>query len=350
MDSHKYDINWQASVKPLLVRDGRRHIQEPSLAVLQVLLLDDLLTASRSGNQQPESSRQHSSRGKYRLAFILFTSGSSGKPKGVLLEHAGLINMAMHCKHAWGCRPSDVHLQAASVSFDALFLEFLVPMCLGGCTAILPPGAQMDPEAAVQRMSGYPITTLFGVPSLLHAWLAAGLTQSTCPLLRRVLVGGEACRAPLVRQILDSLPEATVINCYGPAEASVFVANQAFSKQRHHCAAPGGCAVSPPPDATSVISIGCPIINVSIHILDQQQKLVPVRVAGEICISGLCLARGYAGLADLSEASFVPNPFCSAGPNSRLYKTGDLGRWRHDGTIEIIGRADRQVLSPLATS
>ena len=316
-------------------------------SALQVIALDDLVKVPGSvhQSQHPGILGCPSAHGFFRPAFVFFTSGSTGKPKGVLLEHASIINMAMHCSRALGCGPADVHLQAATVSFDAMLLEILVPLVLGGCIAVLPPGAHLDPQAVVKFMSQYPITTSFGVPSVLQAWLGAGLSSSTCASLRLVFTGGEALPRALVRDMLATLPQATLINMYGPTEACVFVANQGFSAcpEQHALPLSGACPVSPMPDPAAVIPIGCPIANVNIHILDKQQRPVPVRVAGEICISGVCLAHGYLSQEQLTRSSFVANPACASGHHSRMYKTGDLGRWRHDGTLEILGRIDRQV-------
>ncbi len=312
---------------------------------LQVIALDDLLSASDPA-QYPGVSSRRSTIGRCRTAFLMFTSGSSGKPKGVLLEHAGIVNMAMHCGAALGCGLQDVHLQAATVSFDAMLLEIMVPLMLGGCIAILPPGAQLDPQAVIHFLSQHAVTTAFGVPSVLQAWLQAGLSQTACPSLRLAFTGGETVPGTLVRNMLAALPEATLINMYGPTEATVFVAQQGFSAdpEQHALPHPGICPVSPAPAASAAIPIGRPISNVNIHILDQQQQPVPVRVAGEICISGVCLAQGYLQEQDLTQASFVHDPCCPSGQLSRLYRTGDLGRWRHDGSLEILGRIDRQVL------
>lgn len=315
---------------------------------LQVINLDDLLKVPEDVHeaQHPDIGSHCTTRGFYRPAFALFTSGSTGKPKGVLLEHAGLVNMAMHCGRALACGPRDVHLQATTVSFDVVLLEIMVPLVHGGCIAILPPGAQLHPQAVVRSMSQYPITITSCVPSVLQAWLSAGLSQSTCPSLRIAVAAGEPLRSALVRDTLAALPEATLVNMYGPAETSVFVTNQGFSarSEQHTSPQPGACPVSSVPALSASIPIGCPISNINIHILDQQQRLVPVRVAGEICISGICLARGYLHQDELTKASFVANPRCSSGDHSRMYRTGDLGRWRHDGSLEMLGRIDRQVI------
>ena len=310
--------------------------------------LDDLLTVLENGPkaQRPRISDRPSARGFFRPAFVLFTSGSTGQPKGVLLEHAGIVNMAMHCSRALGCGPADVHLQAATVSFDAMLGEFMVPLVLGGCMAILPPGAQLDPQAVVRCMSQHAVTTTVCVPSVMQAWLQAGLTESLCPCFRLAIVGGEVMTPTLINCMLAALPEATLINIYGPTEASLFVTQQGFSarEELHALPSSGRCPISPPPDPAPLIPIGCPISNVNIHILDQQQRPVPVRVAGEICISGVCLAHGYLNQDELTRSSFVANPICASGCHSRMYRTGDLGRWQHDGTLEILGRFDRQVM------
>lgn len=257
----------------------------------------------------------------------------------------GIVNMAMHCSRALGCGPADVHIQAATVSFDAMLGEFMIPLVLGACMASLPPGAQLDPHAVIRCMSQHSVTTTVCVPSVMQAWLNAGLNGTLCPSFRLAIVGGDVLTPTLVRRMLAALPDATLINIYGPTEASLFVTQQGFSvhREQHAPPEPDRCPLSPPPDLSTVITIGCPISNVNIHILDQQQRQVPVRVAGEICISGVCLGRGYLNQDELTRSSFVANPACASGSHSRMYRTGDLGRWRHDGTLEILGRIDRQV-------
>ena len=196
--------------------------------------------------------------------------------------------MAMHCSRALGCGPADVHIQAATVSFDAMLGEFMIPLVLGACMASLPPGAQLDPHAVIRCMSQHSVTTTVCVPSVMQAWLNAGLNGTLCPSFRLAIVGGDVLTPTLVRRMLAALPDATLINIYGPTEASLFVTQQGFSvhREQHAPPEPDRCPLSPPPDLSTVITIGCPISNVNIHILDQQQRQVPVRVAGEICISG----------------------------------------------------------------
>ncbi len=320
-------------------------------SAIQVLSLDDLLKLPRDAEEAslPPAgiSRPHRACDLHRSAFVLYTSGSTGMPKGVLLEHRSLVNMVVQCQNAFGCGPQDVHLQATTITFDVMLLEVVVPLALGGCIAILAPGAQLDPTAVVQSMNEYPLTVTSCVPTVLQAWIKAGLSQAACPTLRLAMLGGEPLSPALVRSTLLALPKVTLINTYAPAEACVFVTQQGFSTcpEQHALPRTGTCPVSPMPALSATIPIGCPISNVHIHILDQQQQPLPVRVAGEICISGVSLARGYLQQVDLTKASFVANPHCSAGLHSRLYKTGDLGRWRHDGTLEILGRIDRQVYS-----
>ena len=275
---------------------------------------------------------------------MLFTSGSTGQPKGIELLHAGLVNITLHSQDAYGVGPADVLLQSTSTSFDVSLLEIFGALCLGGKLAVLPPGAQLDPPAVMHTMAKHAVTMACAVPSVLGAWHAGGLSQSTSPKLARLMISGEPFPAELVRRTCAALPNILLLNCYGPAEASINVTNQGFSAnaELQQQDGPGHLSVLPPP-AGNVVPIGCPVANTQIHILDKGQQPVPVRVAGEICISGVCLAQGYAGRPDLTAAGFVLAGLGSS-HRERMYRTGDLGRWRHDGTIEILGRADRQVL------
>ncbi|KAK9838807.1 hypothetical protein WJX74_003722 [Apatococcus lobatus] len=332
-----------------LVLSSSQHLEGwPSEGPIQAIQLDGLLSDSELKLEVAESAPQQSgrrsgSRTASRLAFVLFTSGSTGQPKGTELLHAGLVNITLHSRDAYGIGPADVLLQSTSTSFDVSLLEIFSALSLGGQLAILPPGAQLEPQTVMHTMAKHAVTMACAVPSVLAAWHGGGLSHTTTPRLAVLMIGGEPFPTELLRTTCAALPDTLVLNCYGPAEASINVTNQGFSasKKQQRQAGFGALSVLPPPAGHSV-PIGCPVTNTQIHILDQHQRPVPVRVAGEICISGICLAKGYAGRSDLTEASFLLASPGSQGP-VRIYRSGDLGRWRHDGTIEILGRADRQI-------
>ncbi|MBP5975680.1 amino acid adenylation domain-containing protein [Brasilonema sp. CT11] len=255
------------------------------------------------------------------LANVIYTSGSTGKPKGVMIEHSGLCNLAQAQIQIFGLSGDSRVLQFASFSFDACISEIL--MALGS-------GARLYLGTKDSLMPGMPLIERFRDDGITHVTLPpsalAVLPTEELPTLQAIIVAGEACPLELMRQWSKS---RYFFNAYGPTEASV-------------CAAIAKCT---PLDQK--ISIGRPISNKQIYILDQNLQPVPVGVPGELHIGGVGLARGYLNRPELTQEKFIPNPFNNrtkgATQNSKLYKTGDLARYLPDGNIEYLGRIDNQV-------
>ncbi|MBM7113159.1 amino acid adenylation domain-containing protein [Archangium primigenium] len=247
------------------------------------------------------------------LAYVIYTSGSTGLPKGVLVPHRGLHNTALAQLLHLGLQPSDRVLQFASISFDAatgdVWLAFAAgaTLCLGSRDA-LAPGEPLLDFLQRQRISALVLT-----PSSL-----AALPTHDLPMLRTVIVAGEACPAELVRQWA---PGRRFFNIYGPTEASI---DATFAR----------CE----PDMNPV-PIGRPIANAQAYVLDRHLRPVPLGVAGELYLGGVGVSRGYLHRPDLTAERFIPNPF----EEGRLYRTGDLARWRGDGQLDYLGRTDDQV-------
>ena len=192
----------------------------------------------------------------------------------------------------------------------------------GATLVVAPPEQHKDSRALIELINRHRVTTVHFVPSMLQAFLdTPGV--ATCTSLKRVICSGEALAAELVRRFYQH-SGAELHNLYGPTEASVDVSYWLCR-----------------PDAGDAVPIGKPIANIELYILDRQLNPVPVGIPGELHIGGIGLARGYLNRADLSAEKFIPNPFCTEG--SRLYKTGDLSRYRPDGNIEYLGRIDHQV-------
>jgi amino acid adenylation domain-containing protein/non-ribosomal peptide synthase protein (TIGR01720 family) len=260
------------------------------------------------------------------LANVIYTSGSTGKPKGVMVEHSGLCNLAQAQIQAFGVHSDSRVLQFASFSFDACISEILMALGSGARLYLGTKDSIMPGMPLIERLKHDDITHVTLPPSAL-----AVLTTEELPTLQAIVVAGEACPLELMRQWSKG---RNFFNAYGPTEASV-------------CAAIAKCT---PLDQK--ISIGRPIVNTQIYILDQNLQPVPVGVAGELHIGGAGLARGYLNRPELTQEKFIQNPFedsaalasprASAG-GSRLYKTGDLARYLPDGNIEYLGRIDNQV-------
>jgi len=255
-------------------------------------------------------------------AEVLFTSGSTGEPKGVEVVHRGVVRLVKGAAYArFG--PDEVFLQAAPASFDASTFEIWGALLNGGTLVVLPPGAPaLDDLGAAIRDFG--VTTLWLTAGLFH--LAVQERPENLRPLRRLIAGGEALSPARVRDALRELPGCVLVNGYGPTESTTFAACHEIASLEPACVS---------------VPIGRPISNTRIHVLDPDGLWVPPGETGEIFIGGDGLARGYWRRPELTSAAFVESPFGT--PGERLYRTGDLGRLRGDGVLEFLGRRDRQL-------
>jgi amino acid adenylation domain-containing protein/non-ribosomal peptide synthase protein (TIGR01720 family) len=260
----------------------------------------------------------------HNLAYALYTSGSTGIPKAVLVEHRSVSNHLLWMQMALPFTVHDRVLQKYSISFDASICEIFCPLLAGGELIVVPPGRHMDIDRLVDLCIQHQVTVLDMIPSMLQVMLDDG-GICRCRALRRVVCGGESLSADLQGTFFSRM-SAELINIYGPTEATIGAT--AWTCQ--------------PNDGKSCVPIGRPIANTTVLILDRNQNLVPVGVPGEIHIGGVCLARGYLNRQELNADRFIFNPF-SRQSNDRLYKTGDRGRFLPDGNIEYLGRLDEQV-------
>jgi amino acid adenylation domain-containing protein len=265
-----------------------------------------------------------------QLAYIIYTSGSTGIPKGAMNEHGGLAAMVRACGEAYGVCGDDRVLQFASLAFDTSAAEIFVALTNGATLVLRPPG----PAAAsgpFLRWCGERALTVAFVPSAYWHQLAADMVAfglALPPSLRLVQVGGEAVQAEaLARWHRCSVGGVRLVNSYGPAETSVMCT---FAD------------LGPEEVGRPVVPIGRPFANSRAYVLDKRGEMVPIGVAGELCIGGSGVGRGYLGRAELTSERFVPDPFATR-PGSRMYRTGDRARWRHDGRLEFLGRLDFQV-------
>ncbi len=264
------------------------------------------------------------------LFCVLFTSGSTGQPKGVMLSHAGVLNHLSAKIEALHLSPADTLAQTASQSFVISLWQFLAPLLSGARLLILPTPTVQDPSLLLASLALARVSVLELVPSLLRVLLDLPTMHQGLPLpdLRWLILTGEALPPELVQRLRQRAPSLHLLNAYGPTEASDDVAHALLS------ASDEATGRSTP--------IGRPIANIRLLILDRFGQLAPPGVPGSLHIAGLGLSRGY--LADPAQTAevFLPDPFSSL-PGTRLYRTGDLARWRPDGQLEYLGRVDQQV-------
>ncbi|TDX61138.1 amino acid adenylation domain-containing protein [Methylosinus sp. sav-2] len=256
------------------------------------------------------------------LAYVIYTSGSTGKPKGVAAPHGGVVNRIDWMQKRYGLTADDTVLQKTPFGFDVSAWEFFWPLQAGARLALAAPDDHREPARLVELIQRHSVTTLHFVPSMLQAFSSV-VDMATLRSLRLVICSGEELPAAAARRF-HAAAAAELHNLYGPTEASIDVS-------AYRCA---------PDDDSERVPIGRPISNIQLYILDAGFEPVPVGVAGELCIGGVGLARGYIGRADLTAERFVANPFVAG---ERMYRTGDLARWRRDGNIEFLGRLDHQV-------
>jgi amino acid adenylation domain-containing protein len=272
---------------------------------------DWALIAEQPSDQPDEAARPDN------LAYMIYTSGSTGKPKGTLLEHRGLCNLAAAQKAAFAVDASARVLQFSSLSFDASVWETFMALVNGAALVLAEADRLASPPALQRLLQEQRVTHATLPPSVLLVLPAEDL-----PDLRVLVAAGEACPEELVARWGRG---RCFFNAYGPTETTV-------------CATLYACA----PEQSGPPPIGRPLPNFRVHVVDERLQPVPVGVPGELLIGGAGLARGYHNRPDLTAEKFIPDPFSKI-PNARLYRSGDLARYRPDGNVEFLGRIDHQV-------
>lgn len=283
-----------------------------------IMSFDDLLAAAK-GDRHSEGETQLSAAGPEDLAYVIYTSGSTGKPKGVMIEHRSVVNFMTGMTSAIDFSAEKKVLLLTTVSFDIFVLEALLPLAVGAAVVIADEQTQKDPKRIAEAISRYDIDMLQMTPSRMQMLLHAGQTDCL-RYVKEILLGGEPL-PPLMLDSLKQLTNARLYNMYGPTETTIWSTMQEVT----NC---------------DYITIGRPIANTQVFIVDQYDGLLPHGAAGELCIAGDGLARGYWNRPDLTAEKFVPCPFL---PGRMMYRTGDLAKWLPDGTLVCLGRIDTQV-------
>jgi amino acid adenylation domain-containing protein len=261
------------------------------------------------------------------LAYVIYTSGSTGRPKGVMVTHAGVVNFLHSMQRSPGIESTDRLLAVTTLSFDIAGLEIYLPLISGAQVVVLDRETAVDAPRLIQSIEQYRPTILQATPSTWRMLLSAGWSGSAH---LKVLCGGEALTSELAGQLLPRVGQ--LWNVYGPTETTIWSCLRQVRSV----------------GAQAVESIGKPIENTQVYLLDEARQPVPVGVVGHIYIAGSGLARGYLNRPELTAERFIEIPFASGrdaspGSRERMYATGDLGRWQPDGNIEYLGRNDHQV-------
>jgi len=255
------------------------------------------------------------------LAYIMFTSGSTGEPKGIEVTHRNVLRLVLGSEYA-EMGPRETILQLAPVAFDASTFEIWGALLHGGRLAIAPPGVVSASKIA-RLLQRHAVTLLWLTAGLFHLMVDEEIAALAS--VKQVIAGGDVLHPAQVRRLLDAGCRR-VVNGYGPTETTTFACCDVLDASR---------------EIGERVPIGHPVANARAYVLDGRMRPVPVGAPGELFIGGDGVARGYAGRMDLTAERFVPDPF--GPPGARLYRTGDIVRWRNDGRVEFLGRRDSQV-------
>nr|WP_246372157.1 non-ribosomal peptide synthetase [Gordonia humi] len=274
---------------------------------------------------EPPAVRVHPDNG----AYLLFTSGSTGAPKGVMISHRALVNRLLWMQSEYALTSADRVLQKTPASFDVSVWEYFLPMTVGAAAVVAAPDGHRDPWYLRGMVQQAEVSVLHFVPSMLAVFTetlgadaeTAERTRSALASVRAIFTSGEAL-TPGIVAATAALTHAPVHNLYGPTEAAIDVT-------RHDACDP----------AEPVVPIGRPVHNTTAYVLDRRLEPTPTGAVGELYLGGVQLARGYRGRPDLTADRFVADPH----GHGRLYRTGDLVRRRRDGELEYLGRSDSQI-------
>jgi amino acid adenylation domain-containing protein len=311
-----------ASPKVLLTQ-ARLTKSLPETPAERILLDDDWSTIAQQSTANLDAPSLELD--PHHLAYVIYTSGSTGRPKGVMIEHAGLLNYLQWATRTYPIEDGEGSPVTSPLGFDATITSLYTPLLCGRAVFLVNPGEELEDLEKLLRQSRS--WSLVKISPAHLSLLGQNWPERTPCAVRAFIIGGEALPPATVELWQKIAPQVRLINEYGPTETVV------------------GCSIyEVPPHAPRMtqIPIGRPIANTQIYVLSPQGQPLPIGIPGEIHIGGAGVARGYLNRPEQTAKRFISDPF-STDPRARLYKTGDLGRWQPDGTLEYLGRNDTQV-------
>ncbi len=303
----------------LVLADSSSAAHLPALSIPVIDVAGDLPREAPSGSV---SSDLH----PLNLAYAIYTSGSTGLPKGVAISHSALANYLEWCRRTYGLENGNGVIAHTPIGFDLTVTTLLAPLCAGQRVILIKNQSPVEELAQVLRANAN-YTLLKLTPSHMDALNELVSPAEFNGAVQTVVIGGEALFGRHLIPWKAHAAQTRLVNEYGPTEATVGCANYEIDS----------CS-----EAARAIPIGAPIANAGIYVLDSDTRLAPINTAGELYVSGACLARGYLGKPALTAEHFLPDPYSQV-PGQRIYETGDRGRYDAEGVLHFIGRKDEQI-------
>ena len=296
-------------------------------SLIQVWIIEDMLAALPDGVELKSIAMPDN------LAYLMYTSGSTGLPKGAMVEHKGMVNHLYAKLNDVGATGADVFVQNASQCFDVSVFQFIAMLVLGGCIVVVDDETAYDPIRLINCAIREGVTLLEVVPSMIRILIDTLQTREDMRFklsgLRWLVSTGDALLPELCDQWFALYPNTPILNTYGPTECSDDVMHYPVYKS--------------PQNKEAIVPIGKPIQNMKMYVLNRGKQPVPVGVLGELYIGGLGVGRGYLNDPERTADAFMLNPFVDSSVHNRLYKTGDLVKYLGDGNIEFVGRLNSQI-------
>ena len=319
VDRIKYILRDSGSKLLILSKDDKKATQFLEFPLLHIE--DKILRQYSIENLSPVTSEMG--------ADIIYTSGSTGNPKGILQSHKARLNRFYWMWKKYPFRAEDICCQKTPISFSDTIWETLGPLLKGIKLIIVPEDVVKDPLQFIELLNKYRVTRVVLVPSLLKAMVDMGEAKNlVLTSLKSCIVSGETFPSILGKRFFNLCPKSILINIYGSTEFcadGTYFEVESFSAVRKN------------------IPIGKPISNFKIYIMDENCNLLAPGIKGEICVSGIGVAKGYLNNAELSKEKFIPNPYVSSEMHGTIFRTGDIGRFLEDGILEYLERKDSQV-------
>ncbi len=306
----------EQDARPLVVITQSHLRDKFAFTAAHVLCIDGDLPGSGDDNLAPFSPPRNSSLDD--IAYVLYTSGSTGNPKGVQITHRALTNMLIAVSNDLGLTSSDVFLATTTISFDISTFEIFAPLIAGAGLVVAPRSVAIDGKLLAKALGEHGVTMLQATPAGWRVLLESGW-EGQAGL--KMLTAGEPLSWILAQQLLERGTD--LWNLYGPTETTVYATGKQILRD-------------------TKITVGRPLANCTAYVLNEHHQRVPMGSIGELFIGGICVGAGYLNRPELTSAKFLTDPFSST-PGARLYRTGDLARVLPNGEIDLLGRADNQV-------